>query len=230
MPTYPLAIRYCTDEDIAVRAFGDFGELIPRDQVKAAAEDGVIPASLWSLTSASMNFGTREVAEGDMVRLYGARNSDAATRFGPLSSGSWFAVNSVAGTTIGLRRKGMPAGIGEPAGGPAELSSVGFQVVTLRPQIEKASREINRKFGIDDAFVNQGAADIYDVDALRDACELMVLYRLYLAGSRMDKDDWKIKALGFKEELEAAMSALNVQWGDDGLDRTTSINFGRVAR
>lgn len=229
--SYPLAVVYCTDEDLAVRAAGDFGALVPDDQIKAMGADGTIAASAWTLSSA-VNFATRGVVAGDMVRLWGAtKGADAAGRFGPESGQHWLAVESVATTVATLRRKGLAAGVGEPPGPSGGVNGVSFAVVTLRPQIERASRDLNARFGIDSSQTGRAPSDLYSAEDLREACELTVLHKLYLAASRSAKaDDWKAKAAAYKLELDEVLGRMGVRWGDDGDDRPATVRAGRVSR
>lgn len=230
MPTYPLTSLYCSDEDLAVRAAGDFGDLVPPDQIKARGIDGTIENGAWAMTSATTDFAARGVVVGDMVKLWGTKGTVESDRFGPEKPGTWMAVESVATTTLTLRRKGLAVNVGEPVGGVFDLTSASFIVATLGPQIERAARDLNHRFGIDSARINRTTGDLYDIDDLREACELTVLHKLYWACSRQKDDDWKIKAAWLKKELEEVLARLTIRWGTDGEDRPPTMFIGRCER
>src|SRR3954468_19888734 len=63
-----LTARFCTDEDIVVKAGGDFINLCPRYQVRAYGNDGVIPANSFTMTSSSATF-TDDVTDGNIILL-----------------------------------------------------------------------------------------------------------------------------------------------------------------
>lgn len=223
---------YCTDEDIAIRAAGDFVVVVPRDQVVAAGADGVLSGSSWVLSSASVaNFATRGVTPGQMVKLWGAKGTPAGAAFGPESAADLFAVDAVSGATLTLRRKGLASGQGQPPSAIG-LTGVGFSVVTLYPQIEDASFEIQQRYGIDDAVVGSATADLYKVRELRQATTLTVLHRLYLAMARDSSkpDDFARKASVLRHELSDVLALVALHWGPTGDDRPASIRYGRVTR
>lgn len=229
--SFPLSTVYCTDEDLAVRAAGDYGVLVPEDQVKAIGTDGVLASAGWSLTSSSTNFGTRGVKAGDMVKLWGPKGTAAATRFGPEAPGHWLAIDSVATTTIVLRRKGLAAGVGEPPGPAGGVTGVYFAVYTLWPQIERASRDLNARYFVDSSLAGRAPADLYSTEDLREACELTVLHKLYLALSRSaQRDDFKVKAGTLKEQLDEVLGRLALRWGSYANDRPPTVRAGRVDR
>ena len=61
---------YCTDEDILVRAGGDFIMLCPPWQQMAAGTDGVFaPGTPWVLNSASVNFAANGVSPNQVAWL-----------------------------------------------------------------------------------------------------------------------------------------------------------------
>lgn len=230
MPTYPLTTLYCSDEDLAVRASGDWEAIAPRDQAIARGTDGVIDVTSWGLASATVDFEDRGAIRGGMVRLWGARGSAAGSRFGTTESPEWFAVEAAVGGVLTLRRKGLAVGVGEPAGGLAEITGVEFAVLTLAPQIEKASRDLNHRYGID-GRPGRAATDLHDLDDLREACELTVLHKHYLALSRIGgRDDFKAKAKLLKEELDEVLARLSLRWGGNGEDKVPTVRTGTTTR
>lgn len=223
---------YCTEEDIAIRAAGDFLVVVPRDQVSARAADGAIGAGTWVLTSATVgSFAARGVLPGQVVKVWGAKGTPAGSAFGPESAADLFVVDAVAGASLTLKRKGLASGQGEPPSAVA-LTGVGFAVLTLYPQIEDASFELQQRYGIDDAVVGSATADLYKVRELRQATTLTVLHRLYLAMARdaSKPDDFARKASVLRQELSDVLAMVALHWGPTGDDRPPSIRYGRVTR
>lgn len=233
MPTYPLPSNshWCNDEDLAVRALADLDDLVPRHQSIAAGTDGVIAAGAWTLSSATVNFSDRGVAQGHVVDLWGNSGTHAADRFGTESRTYWMAVESANGAILTLRRVGLAAGVGEPAGTTAAITAVKFSIPTLTPQIERASRQLNHRFEIDASRVGRAPGDLYDPDDLREACEALTLRELYLAHARQATNDaWKMKAELYGQEFEAALARLSVRFGSDVATAETVMRVGRVGR
>jgi len=206
-------ISLATDEDIAVRASGDFAALCPKDQTLAAGTDGVFnPGDPWTLRSASVDFHGFGLAPGQMARL-----AKPSTCFG--ANGELFAIAAVGPGSITLRRKGQAAGIGQPPGPAAGLTGVEFSARTLGPQIARASYDLDLRFGIDDLVVGRRSVDLYDPVELREAVVLTVLYRQYQDQSRQfasgseRPDDWyAAKARIIKEELDDLLDRLALKW------------------
>lgn len=216
----PLAVTYCTDEALAVRAGGDFLRLVPRDQDRASGTDGYFEtATPWVLRSTAVPFATYGVEAGNVVALWGAApargsSSAAFTRFGEKDSPTLFAVDSVSGSTLSLRRKGEASGIGQPPGTADGITAVEFRVITLAPQIEDASYEINQRYAIDPALTARTPGDLYDARELRSATVLTVLWKACLAASRQPDDEWAKKALCHKVELDEVLARLSVHWAE----------------
>ena len=215
-------IPFATDEDIAVRASGDFEALCPRDQVVAAGNDGAFnPGSPWTLVSASVDFLGQGLRAGQVARL-----GRPASSFG--ANGELFAIESVATGAITLRRKGQPCGVGQPPAPAAGLTGVEFSVRTLGPQIGRASYDLDARFGIDDRVAGRRSVDLGDPFQLREAAVLTVLYRQYQdqsrAGSRnpetgVPDDPFALKARIIKEELDEVLDRLALRWGVDEVER-----------
>ncbi len=212
-------IVYATDEDIALRASADFSALCPRDQVLASGSDGIFTASdPWTLTSTSVDFAAFGLMPGQVARL-----TKPSTAFGP--NGELFAIQAVATGAITLRRKGQSAGVGQPPALPSGLSNVEFVVRSLGPQIQLASYDLDRRFGIDDAIAGRRSVDLYDPRQLREAVVLTVLYKQYLdqsrqfAGKIADQsetpgDVYSAKARIAKSELDEVLDRLALKWNE----------------
>ncbi|WP_165251168.1 hypothetical protein [Paludisphaera soli] len=222
-PVYPLATVYCTDEDLAIRCPTDLRILTPADSLAAAGSDGAFAAGLpWTLGSATVDFEAQGVAPGSLIHLEGG-----AIR----GSGGYFVVDSVAGPVVGLRRIGMASGLGQPPAPAAGMTGVRFAVTTLAPQIEQASDELNRRFGIDPTSSLRGPTAVYDLRELQEAAMLTVLLRQYTLSTRTGDGDFAFKVRELKASLDAAAARLQVRWGPTGSDAPTSGVFGmRIVR
>ncbi len=200
------SIVYAVDEDIRVRCPGDWDELAPLDQVLASGEDGVInAASPWLLTSASTQWSSLGLAKGNVIGL----TFD-------VGEPRHFAVDSVSGAGVVLRRLGMKSsGQGQPPV-TADTAAIGFEVRTFAPQIEDAAYDLNRRYGINDDFPNQAAAYLYDPRELRQATVLTVLKRQYANENRAKDGDFAAKAMMFAAELDETLARLSVHFGKLG--------------
>lgn len=206
-----LTTVYATDEAVALRASADFALLCPRDQVLAGGTDGVFDSSdRWTLVSPSVNFSQQGIAPGQVVQLLGP-----TTIFRP--PGDVLVVASVDQNSIVLRRKGQAAGVGQP---PAPLTgalNVEFLIATLGPQIENASYDLNRRYGIDDLIAGHRASDLYDLREVREATVLTVLQQRYLdlsCGGDATDGSLASKAGAMQRELDALLARAVVHWGD----------------
>jgi hypothetical protein len=220
MSRIDAAQLYATDEDLLIAAPGDFSQLVPVFQRIASGTDGALTAGSFNLTS-SVNFQAQGVA-GDMVlQLRGP-----VTTF---KSPEPMVVASVAGTTVTLRRAGLDAGQGQPPAS-ASLTNVEFLVATLRPQIERATYELNQRFGIDNRVRGRSFADFYDVRELQDACVMMVLAKQYrdMARQAGREDDFSAKAKMHDASLAAIIN--RVQLHMKGSEETKVVNQVRVVR
>ena len=226
-----LTTVYATDEDIAVRAPADFPILCPRDQKLAWGSDGAFsPTSPWVLTSSTVDFSARGLAPGNVVQLL-----QPVANFRP--PGDSLVVDSIAPFAVTLRRKGLATGAGQPPGPSSALIGVEFTANTLGPQIERASYDLNRRFGIDDLVAGRRAVDLYDPREIREATVLSVLYRQYVAMSREtgeQQDAFAAKSALLKAELDDLLDRLVVRWGPPGApmaaEGTTSRFGARLAR
>jgi hypothetical protein len=204
-----LTTVYCTDEDIAVTAGGDYALLCPRWQKLASGTDGSITASTWVLNSASASFVTGGLASGHVVWL----QKPVATFKG---QGDLFAVSSVAATALTLRRVGLATGVGQyPV--TATTSSIEYQVLTLDPQIEESSFEMNRRFNIDAGVTGRTPSDVYDLRDLRQATVLDVLVRRLTSEIQDTKDaSWAFKLKSYRMALDTTLARLSIRWGSTG--------------
>ncbi len=219
---------YANDEDIALRASADFTILCPKDQCLAYGTDGAF-VDPWTLTSPSIDFNAYGLSPGLLVRL-----TQPVSLYKP--PGEAFAVNSVAPNAVVLRRKGQPAGVGQPAG-PDHASGVEFTVATLGPQIARASYDLNRRYGIDDLIAGRRRCDLFDAHEVREATVLTVLYRQYLEMSRGPQESAEMfasKSRAYKQELDDLLSRTVVHWagpaGGAGLSQATGRFSTRIGR
>ena len=221
-----LNIVYATDEDIALRAPADFAILCPRDQKLAGGADGAFsPSDPWTLRSTSVDFSARGLSPGQVVLL-----TKPTATFRP--PGEALVIVSVAPGAVTLRRKGQPAGAGQPPGPAVGLSGVEFAINTLGPQIERASYDLNRRYGVDDLVAGRRAADLHDRREVCEATVLTVLSRQYLAMSRETGDQgdpFAAKAQLAKAELDELLDRVVVRWGADAAPSSSRFST-RITR
>ena len=213
-----LTTVYATDENIAIRAGGDFAPLCPDWQKLASGSDGVFTAgSPWVLNSPSVDFEAAGVVAQHVVLL---RKPSTAFR----GSGELLAVDGAAGHSITLRRLGTHPYHGQPPAPSAGLEGVEFLIATLDPQIEEASFDMNRRLAIDPLIAGRSPTDLYDLRDLRQACVLTVLSQRYTSETRGQQGDFALKLTEAKQELAEVLARLQLRWGTDGSD-TQSTNW-----
>ena len=162
---------YATDEDIAVRAGGDFITLCPAWQQMAYGTDGAfMEGEPWVLTSLTTNFAANNVQPNQVVWL-----SAPKTQYP--GGGVLLAIDSVSGSSLTLRRLHKDLNVGNPPSPAAGLTGVTFTINTLDPQTEEASFDIKRRFGIDETIVDRASSWVFDLRDLRLATVLSVLVR-----------------------------------------------------
>ena len=211
---------YATDEDIAVRAAGDFVTLCPQWQQMAYGADGVFTGgSPWVLSSASVNFGSNGVQPNQVVQLTAPKTQYPG-------GGQLLAIDSVSGSSITLRRLHKDVGVGQPPAPAAGLTSVAFVVNTLDPQTEDASFDLKRRFGIDELIVERTSSWIYDLRDLRMATVLQVLSDRYIAEARGDRGDFARKINIIRSQLHDVLDRIQVRWGPYGNSSEPSTLFG----
>ncbi len=220
-----LSTVYASDEDVAVRATGDFAVLAPAWQKAAQGADGAFaPGSPWTLVSESVDFATAGVRAGHVVQL----RKPASVFKG---AGELFAVARAQGRSLVLRRIGAGEGLGAPPAPASGLVGVEFLIATLDPQIDEASFDLNRRFNIDPALPGRTPSDLRDVRELRQACVLGVLAQRYAAETRGGEGDFALKLANARAELSEALARLELRWGSGPSDRSSSSYFStRIVR
>ena len=201
---------YCTDEDVAVRAGGDFITLCPSWQQMASGGDGYFAAgSPWVLHSTLTNFATNGVAPNQVVWLSGPKSNYPG-------GGQLLAIDSVSGSSIILRRLYKDLNVGQPPSPATGLTNVVFAINTLDPQSVEASFDIKRRYGIDENIADRGSGWIYDLQDLRMATVLTVLLERYSQEARGDKGDFPRKIGYTKAALSQVLDRVQVRWGPQG--------------
>lgn len=217
--TFPV---YALDEDIAVRAGGDFVTLCPAWQMIATGNDGYFTAgSPWTLNSNAINFAANQVQPGMVVQL-------TAPKVVFPGGGLLLAVDSVSPAgALNLRKLHQQPGAGQPPVPPAGQTNVTFAINTLWPQIEEASFDIKRRFAIDENIVDRTSSWIYDLRDLRMVTVLQVLLARYIQEARGDKGDFPRKIELIRCELSGVLDRVEVRWGTYGdSEPPTTIGFG----
>jgi hypothetical protein len=201
---------YATDEDIAVRAGGDFITLCPAWQQMAFGTDGYFSSgSPWVLNSSSTNFATNNVQPNQVVWLSAPKSQYPG-------GGVLLAIDSVSAASITLRRLHKDLNVGNPPAPSAGLSGVTFTINTLDPQTEEASFDIKRRFGIDETIVDRASSWVFDLRDLRMATVLSVLLARYAQEVRGDRGDFPQKITQIKTELQQVLDRVQVRWGPFG--------------
>lgn len=219
-----LSIVYASDEDVAVRATGDFAVLAPDWQKAAFGIDGVFaPGAPWTLSSATVDFEAAGVRSGHVVCLRKPTSSFKG-------SGELLAVASAAGTSLTLRRIGAGLGEGAPPAPWAGISGVEYRIATLAPQIEEASFDLNRRFGIDPLVSSRSPAALFDRRELRAACVLTVLAQRYSAETRGGEGDFPLKLQRINQDLSDVLARLEVRWNSATGSGASSMFSTRISR
>jgi hypothetical protein len=210
---------FATDEDIAVRAGGDFITLCPGWQQMAYGTDGdFAPGAPWVLNSTAINFAANNVAPNQVVWLSQPKSQYPG-------GGALLAIDSVAGTSITLRRLHKDLNVGQPPAPIAGLTNVTFTINTLDPQTEEASFDIKRRFGIDENISARESSWVYDLRDLRMATVLSVLLARYTQEARSDRGDFPRKIDQIKIELGQVLDRVQVRWGPLGNAEEPSTLF-----
>ena len=215
---------YATDEDVAVRAPGDYSVLCPAWQTLSAGGDGVFAGgSPWVLSSASAGFSGQGAAAGHVVLLSGPKPQFKGT-------GLLFAVDSAAAGSVTLRNVGMPSGVGNPPGPFAGLTGVSFTIPHLTPQIESACLEANHEFGLDPNLGISNPGLLYDpARELAQFVVLTVLRRLY-ADAKHGQGDFAEKLKQASIDLSALRSRVTVRFGTLGESELPKNQFSTQVR
>lgn len=224
-PNEILSQVYATDENIAVRAAGDFGVLCPAWQQLAFGTDGVFSSDdLFALTSASVDF----VAAGVHPQHVMCLEQPTTVYKGQATIA---AVDTVDTNSVTLRRLGKGSAGGSPFSPTGGLTSVQFRIVTLDPQIEEETFILNRRFAIDPNTPGRQPSDMNDLRDLRYACVMGVLSKRYQAETREERGDFAAKAKRCREELEEVYARLTITWSSSTLGQNTTQWFStRIVR
>ncbi|MFI5460371.1 MAG: hypothetical protein ACHRXM_33555 [Isosphaerales bacterium] len=162
----------------------------------AYGADGVFaPSAPWVLTSATVNDATNGVATNPVI-LRSAPKSQYS------GGGLLLAVDSVTGNSVTLRRLHKDLNVRQPPAPAARLTDVTFTINTLDPQIEEASFDIKRRFGIDENILYRSSTWVYDERDLRMATVLTVTYDRYTAEARTDRGDFPRKISKIRSQLD----------------------------
>ena len=241
--TDPLLV-YATDEDIAIRAYGDFGIIVPRSQKVCYGTDGQFAAQMggnWTMTSATIDFAGFLV-QPQMVFLLSVPGGVLNGQF-VKGAKEELVVSSVATGQVTFRRLAMavPSGtvnppignVGMPPGPPAGLTNVTYECYTFMPQILRTCWDLNRRYGINDQIAGRNAAQMLDLFDLRDATVLMTLQWAYLAAARQGDEASDVlmrKAKTYKEEMDELLGRLQVRWQNTSLELNTGKFSMRIGR
>jgi hypothetical protein len=222
IPDFTTPSLYCTDEDILVRAGGDWALLVPSWQLMAAGTDGVFePNAPWVLTSDSVNFQAQSVNPNQVVQLTAPKTQYPG-------GGQFLAIDSVSGNSITLRRPHKDLYVGQPPAPMAGLTAVQFSISTLDPQIEEATSDLKRRFTIDERLAFRASSFIY-ADNLRDlrmATMLSVLLDRYTQEARTERGDFTAKVARIKQQLSEVLARVQIKWGPFGNSSEPTTLFG----
>lgn len=224
-PPSSLDVVYATDEDVVALAGADFQVLADRWHKFASGADGVFVAGdPWTLTSASNDF----VAQGLLANMVVQLLKPAANFPG---SGDLLAIEAVSARSLGLRRVGEAAGVGQAPAPAAGLAGVVFLVTSLRRQIEDTSYLLNEQFTIDPNLPLRSPGDIYDLRVMRRLTVYQVVLRQYASQNRSAKGDFADKVAYYQEAYQAELAAAALRWGARGtLEPATSRFSTKVTR
>ena len=202
---------YACDEQIAIRAAGDYLALCPSWQTLATGSDGFFTAGgPWLLQSSGSDFNGLGVQASNIVALVGPKANYQG-------KGQLFAVSSVSTNAVLLRNVGLAAGVGQPAGPIAGLTGVSFLVPTFAPQIDQACLDLNRVYGLDPNVALSAPGFVYDPS--QDLAQLAVLWVLknqYAQESRTDRGDFSAKAKMYSAMFDSLVSRVTVRFGQLG--------------
>lgn len=213
------ANAYCTDEDIAIET-NDFPELVPPNQIDAHGSDGsIFQADPWGLVSPSSDFVANGVRAASLIYLtapedvYGSEPGEvfAVAATDPLSA-----------HTLTLRRIGRAAGQGEPPGfRDRDVTGIAFSIKTMLIQIQEATSEIDRDYGVSKFLNTTGAIIPEDWQKINRMCVYLTLAKRYLSISRNTvnpgaKDVWMDKSDRYRQMFkdEAANLTISTESGE----------------
>lgn len=194
---------FATDEDVLLRAPGDFTLLCPRDQVLARGTDGTLVAS-WNLQSAAVDFPSRGVRPGHVVQLLAPGSSGQAPA-------RLYVLDSVSPGSVILRVQGQSSGEGEPPSPSNSATRTDFLIATLAPQIADATASLDARFRLSEV-VNPSADVLTEIKAV---VVLTVLERRYreighCAGEQADALLKRAQSLAVERDERLARLAIRL--------------------
>lgn len=196
----------------------DFPLLVPPSQKHASGTDGVIGSgNLWLLSSATVDFNSWGIKAGQIVHLTGPKVNFP-------SPGQCWVIETVDASGITIRRPSQLAGVGQPPSPSGGLTAISFAVLTVFPQIENASYDINRIFGVDDTIPYRDPASIIDQRQLEAVTVLKTLADLYMQASRQPDDDFAVKGRAYAKQAADALARINLLWDSSN---TLAVQTGR---
>jgi hypothetical protein len=144
-----------------------------------------------------------------------------------------FGVAAVSSSGVTLKRKGLAGGIGLPSSPAGGAAGVSFAVLTLQPQIVRATYDLDQKYGIDDLIQGRRSSDVYDPQEVLDATVLMVLWRAYEemarhAGDRADH--FAAQAKRYHDDYLDLLGCAEVHWKPAAVIQETSLFDTRLVR
>jgi hypothetical protein len=220
-----LTTLYATDEDLSIRAAGDFALLCPKDQKLAEGTDGAFSAAdRWTLTSASNDFQALGLKAGHVIQL---------SKQGVFRGTEELVVVSAAPGSVTLKRKGLAPSVGFPPGPAGGSSGINFVVTTLEPQIERTTYDLNLRYSVDDLIMGRRATDFYDIREVNEACVLEVLWTQYAAMARNageNSDHFAKQAASRKAELDTLLGRVVIHWNPQATIRESSQFSTRMSR
>jgi hypothetical protein len=208
-----LSVVYATDEDILKIAGADFRVIAGKAFQLAYGTDGqILAASPWVLTSASVNFQNQGILGNQVFQL----SLPAAPASSPLGgTGGLFAVDSVAGNAVTLRRAGYASGIGQPPI-TANTTGITFLCASLWNLIEDVSFNLNEAFAADPNISLRTPADMYNQRIFKDMVVFGVLEQAYANLNRTTSGDFKDKVEFYGRKFAERRANAVLRWGPMG--------------
>lgn len=193
---------YCSDEDVAVKAQGDYATLMTRSMRMAYGSDGAFSSGdRWLLTSSSNDFGTQGIPEGAVCMV---------AKDGKPDNAALYTVASASSGGLALRGLGLPVGVGLPPGPLSGASGVTFDVKTCLPSIAEQTRILSQLYRVPALNQLQLSSDF------KRACVLLVLIDLFGTQTRSGEkgdDNWGRKMKSAADELAALYAILDRTYG-----------------
>lgn len=211
---------------------GDFATLAMDDSSLARGTDGTFSADdRWTLTSETVDFEAQGVAPQHVLLITGPRDLTNNQKLR-------FAVDSVAGNAVTLRRINMALRQGQPIAPVGGMSGIHFDVLTFAADIDVASFRLKQLFAIDERIVFRASSWIYEGNEdlyrpLREACVQAVLRDVYEREQRdqTNAGDFARKAALASKRYQQAVDAIRLRWGPTGVSNSpTDIFSTRITR